>query len=611
MKILNFLFVMFFITSMSYAQNAPINFEAGGFGASWTWSVFENGAVPPAVEIIANPVSGGINTSATVAKFTALQAGAPWAGCQSAHGTTDLGEFVLDASNSVIKIMVYKTVISDVGIKLVSSTDWAQVEIKHANTVTNQWEELTFDFSTYINPPAGNGVLDRIVVFPDFNARTQDNIIYFDNITFNAGGVTPTIPTVAAPIPTENSANVISLFSGAYTNVTVDTWRTDWSVATYEEVEIAGNPTKKYSALDFVGIETVANQIDITSMTYFHLDVWSPNFTKFGVKLVDFGADGLYGGGDDVNHQVDFESPEQEEWVSFDIPLTAFTGLTTKQHIAQLILVGQPTGTTTIYLDNVYFYEGTVTPEGPTVAAPTPTQSASNVISMFSNAFTDVTVDTWRTDWSAAIYEEVEIEGNDTKKYSNLDFVGIETIANQIDITGMTNFHLDVWSPNFTKFGVKLVDFGADGAYDGGDDVNHQIDFETPAQEEWVSFDILLTDFTGLTTKQHIAQLILVGQPTGTSTIYLDNVYFYNGNTNVKESISNQIFAFPNPALRGTQINLSEEVKQVQILDISGKIMMTSNSSSVINTQNLTQGIYILKINTKDNIIKTQKLVIN
>jgi hypothetical protein len=34
----------------------------------------------------------------------------------------------------------------------------------------------------------------------------------------------PTLPTVAAPTPTALAANVISLFSNAYTNVTVDTW---------------------------------------------------------------------------------------------------------------------------------------------------------------------------------------------------------------------------------------------------------------------------------------------------------------------------------------------------------------------------------------------------
>lgn len=169
------------------APNSPVDFEAGGFGADWTWTVFENDA-NPALEIIDNPDATGANTSSKVAKFTALQTGNPWAGVESAHGSTDLGPFVLDATNSTIRIMVWKTEISDVGIKLVSANGWSEGELKVANTVVNQWEELVFDFSSYNNPPAAEGQLDQVVVFPDFNldGRTQDNVIYFDNITFSA-----------------------------------------------------------------------------------------------------------------------------------------------------------------------------------------------------------------------------------------------------------------------------------------------------------------------------------------------------------------------------------------------------------------------------------------
>jgi hypothetical protein len=528
MKNIMIVFLML-IASVNFAQNAPINFETGGQGAAWTWTVFENSTNPP-VQIIPNPDASGMNTSATVAKFTALQSGNPWAGCESMHGA-DIGPFVLSASNSIIKIMVWKSVISDVGIKLAAPTGWAQPEIKVANTLVNQWEELTFNFSGVPNPPTSEGPYDQIIIFPDFNlsGRTQDNIVYFDNITFNQAGGGGNEPTTAAPTPTRNPADVISLFSGPYTNVPVDTWRTPWSAAVLEDIAIQGNPTKKYSQLDFVGIETVASPLDVTDMTHFHLDVWSADFTLFGVKLVDFGADGAFGGGDDKEHQVNFNAPAQGQWVSLDIPLSDFIGLTTKEHIAQYILVGQPTGTTTVYVDNVYFFTGNVATE-PATAAPTPTRNPADVISLFSNAYNNVPVDTWRTPWSAAVLEDITIQGNATKKYSQLDFVGIETVANQLDVTDMTHFHIDVWSADFTLLGVKLVDFGADGAFGGGDDVEHQVNFNAPAQGQWVSLDIPLSDFTGLTTKEHIAQYILVGQPTGTTTVYVDNVYFFNGN---------------------------------------------------------------------------------
>ena len=167
----------------AYNLTLPIDFETSGYGASWTWNVFENGA-NPAVEFVANPNASGINTSTTVAKITALQAGQPYVGCETAHGTMGI-TWDLSASNDIIKIMVYKTVISDVGIKLVNPAGGAQPEIKVANTVINAWEELTFDFSSRIgNGLDGSTNIDQIVIFPDFNARTSDNVVYFDNITF-------------------------------------------------------------------------------------------------------------------------------------------------------------------------------------------------------------------------------------------------------------------------------------------------------------------------------------------------------------------------------------------------------------------------------------------
>lgn len=97
------------------APYSPIDFETGGHGANWSWTVFEN-ISNPALEIVANPSVSGINTSSTVAKFTALQGGQPWAGVESKHGS-DIGSFTFDETNKIVRIMVYKTVISDVGLK--------------------------------------------------------------------------------------------------------------------------------------------------------------------------------------------------------------------------------------------------------------------------------------------------------------------------------------------------------------------------------------------------------------------------------------------------------------------------------------------------------------
>ena len=115
----------------------------------------------------------------------------------------------------------------------------------------------------------------------------------------------------------------------------------------------------------------------------------------------------------------------------------------------------------------------------PTVGAPTPTVEASKVISMFSNAYNNVPIDTWNTRWqfSTAEVEDIQVAGDDVKKYTDLNFVGIEFATQTIDATNMTHFHLDIWTPDPTNppavFNVLLVDFGPDGAFDGGDDSSH------------------------------------------------------------------------------------------------------------------------------------------
>ncbi|MBN1449285.1 MAG: T9SS type A sorting domain-containing protein [Bacteroidetes bacterium] len=552
------------LNGIAFAQTAPIDFEAGGNGADWTWAVFENDT-NPALEIVSNPDASGINTSSTVAKFTALQSGNPWAGTESQHGA-DIGTFTLDESNCTVKIMVHKSTISDVGIKFATATGASTGEIKVANTLVNQWEELVFDFSGKIGQVESTDI-DQIIIFPDFDVagRTGDNIIYFDNITFSEKIATTTGPTVPASTPTAAANDVISLFSNAYTNVPVDTWSAVWDNADIADVQIAGDDVKKYSNLVFAGVEFTSQTIDASGMTHFHMDIWTPDPTDdpaaFRVKLVDFGADGAYGGGDDVEHELAFTASNtpgfaSEIWVSLDIPLTSFTGLVTREHLAQMVILGD---LKTVYVDNVYFWRG-ATEAVPTVAAPAPTAAADDVVSLFSNAYTNVSVDTWSAVWDQADLTEIQIEGDDVKKYSNLVFAGVEFTSQPIDATDMTHFHMDIWTPGPTddpaSIRIKLVDFGADGAFGGGDDVEHELAFTastTPAlvPETWIALDMPLVDFTGLVTRGNIAQMVISSDP---NTVYIDNVYFYKESSTAVEDIPAGMVAgyalgqnYPNP----------------------------------------------------------------
>ena len=101
---------------------------------------------------------------------------------------------------------------------------------------------------------------------------------------------------------------------------------------------------------------------------------------------------------------------------------------------------------------------------------------------------------------------------NKNKKYFNVNFLGIETIANQLDVTDMNFFNVDIWTPNMTTFRVKLVDFGPNGVFQGGDDTEFEIVINNPAQSEWVSLQIPLSDFVGM-NMENISQLIFSTLP--------------------------------------------------------------------------------------------------
>ena len=344
-------------------------------------------------------------------------------------------------------------------------------------------------------------------------------------------------PQAGPPAPAFPAANVISLFSDAYDDVPVDTWSADWDQADVQDVVIDGNTLKQYSNLAFAGVEFTSRPIDASAMTHMHLNLWTSDPSAFRVKLVDFGADGVFGGSDDTEHELTLNESSTPgigigAWNVLDIPLSDFTGLGSTGHLAQLIISG---ASPTIYLDNILFYgSGPMEPTSPTAPEqPAPAPAASDVVSLFSNAYDDVAVDTWSADWDQADVEDVRIGGDDVKKYTNFAFAGIEFTSQTVDASGMSHFHMDIWTPDSTMdpaaFRVKLVDFGGDGAWGGDDDVEHELAFteaSSPplAAGSWVGLDVPLSDFEGLTTRGHLAQMIISGDP---NTVFVDNVYFY------------------------------------------------------------------------------------
>jgi hypothetical protein len=509
-----------------------------------TWGVFGNKDDNRIeLEIVANPNTTG-NTSSKVLKIEEEAGQEPWQG------------FFFDLESKVSLTAPNTAISVDVHSVRAGQQVLLKLEDKTNNTVTTGdiikettgtgWETITYNLSADYS-----GLFDRVVFIMDFGVVNDAQVNhYIDNIRVSepvdegtgggGGGTGNEAPTEGPVAPSTDAANVISLFSDSYDDVAVDTWQTEWSnVGAYEEVDLNGNTAKKYTDLGFAGIETVQTQVNASEMTHLNMDVWSANVTAFKIKLVDFGATGGYSGeggdgqGDDTEHEVT-TAPAQGEWVTLSIPLSDFTGLTAKSNIAQMIISGEPYEDLDIYIDNVYFSNngGSTGNDAPTEGPAAPSPAAADVISLFSDSYDDVTVDTWLTEWSndgqgvTAELAEIDLNGNNVKKYSKFGFVGIETSSAPVDASSMTHFNFDYWTSNATVMKIKLVDWGADKGYDGGDDSEHELALSTVTQGEWVSVSIPLSDFSGMTATEAIAQYILVAEPWLESTVYIDNVFF-------------------------------------------------------------------------------------
>jgi len=320
-------------------------------------------------------------------------------------------------------------------------------------------------------------------------------------------------PTEPATPPTLPAANVISLFSNVYTNVPVDSWNTHWlySTAEDENVKINGDDAIRYRNLNFVGIEFTSQPIDATDMTNFHIDIWTPDPTsgkKFKVLLADFGADGVYGGNDDSNYEVTINSPPlaTEKWVSINIPMSSFTGLKSKSHLAQLVLSGDLPN---LYIDNVYF--NNTGPTAPATAAPVPSYSASNVISVFSDSYTNISGTDLNPNWGqATVVSQIAVAGNNTLKYKGLNYQGIQLGSAQ-NVSGMSFLHLDFWTANSTALNVYLISPGP---------VEKAYKLTVPTSG-WTSLDIPLSSFAPVNLSG-VFQLKF----DGNGDIYLDNILF-------------------------------------------------------------------------------------
>lgn len=333
-------------------------------------------------------VSGGIgDNTTTVGKIT---------------NTGDLYEAAIIINDSLIDLTgANKTISIDfyqatagtpkIALKMEGNITDGGFDIEKSIDAQSQagWQTIEFDMSSatnsypnHENTNVTHSQYQKLVLFIGFGQDNYTGDFYVDNITTGASfgdaqpdtdgdGVfdaiddcvadagtaetngCPSGPSTVATAPTLAAADVLSVFSDAYTSIPITEIRTSWSVnavTSNYEISTGENAIKGIIEAEngYAGIQ-LGQTADMTAYSTIHVDVWSPGLENFRLKFED--AD------DGIEYTVPVSS--ENAWIGLDISLADFTvvkGSAIPDEANLIVFSGATPGQ--VFIDNIYLHNG-------------------------------------------------------------------------------------------------------------------------------------------------------------------------------------------------------------------------------------------------------------
>ncbi|WP_432670230.1 T9SS type A sorting domain-containing protein [Flavobacterium sp. SM2513] len=282
-----------------------------------------------------------------------------------------------------------------------------------------------------------------------------------------------------------------------------------------------------------------------------------------------------------------------------------------------------PTPERTFYIDNI---KGPLGAEpvfaAPTTAAPTPpARAASDVRSIFSNAYAPIStigysgdVDSFNTTWSPASTTLVSVVGNDTNKVTGLGFEGVAFQAGRFDATNFTHFHIDFWTETATldkSFNVKFSNWnnGTQEANAIELSITNSNFLTNPNPGTWYSIDVPLSAFAPVNgaNRNDLVQFIITSD---LGTVYYDNLYLHKNTVlGTNNFVKSSFKMYPNPAKGLLNVSSDFSFDNISIHNTLGQLVATQksgNNKESIDVSNLPNGVYILSAQVGNEVIKKQ-----
>ena len=535
--------------------NLPITFENGDNPNFQDFNGSET-------EVISNPFPDGLNPSENVAQ-NIVPGNTSFAGVSFDVSTIDLSlgnTFNLDV----------RAILPDAPIllKLENTVNGTSIEREIILSTVNEWENITFDFST-----EANANYDKVTLFMYFNSPVSINrVAYWDNLKQNLNDL------VALPVTFESATadyNVIG-FEGADAAVEVNP---DPSGINTSNTVV--RLTKTEGAAFFAGTAMGLDvPIDFSETESISIKTWSPK-ADIPVRLK------LEGSGGQVM-ELDVNTTVTNEWETLTWD---FSGQTAGVDWLTVVLffefvVDLPGDGTTYYYDDI-----DLAPQiGDLVELPVTFESAT------------------------ADYNVIGFEGADSAVEANPDPSGINTsntvvrttktegaaffagtgmgLDVPIDFSETESISIKTWSPK-ADIPVRLKLEGPGGEF-------IELDVNTTVENEW---ETLTWDFSGQTAGVDWLTVVIffefvVDLPGDGSTYYYDDIELA-APLSIGDTVLSTVVSFPNPVKTLWNVQAQETITDITIYNLFGQkiLSISPNMSDVsLNMSEMRTGVYLAHV---------------
>ena len=549
------------IQDFSNLTNSKPEDVFGGFGGGQT----------AANTAVADPA----DAANTVRQVTVTAGGDVWKGVFFRPQT----HYMDLTSNQTVTIKVY----SDSAIYLrgiIQGGQSGQTTIDDAaNTAAhsgNGWETLSFTFA------GATGEWNELAIRTSVDAagalnNTAAYTAYFDDLTAAQGSAIPTpILQDFSALKNNTPEDVYGGFGGGQTAANTAVADPADAANTVRQVTVtAGGDVWKG-----VFFRPQTHYMDLTSNQTVTIKVYSDSAIYLR-GIIQGGQSGQT----TIDDAANTAAHSGNGWETLSFTFTGATGEWDELAIRTSVDVGGALNNTaayTAYFDDLSATQGTEIPVpvgGPTTSAATPTKNAEDVISVFSDAYTDVATDYapfWNQNPAVVVDSTFDPgDGNNVLRYADFSYQGT-ILGTGVDMAAMEFLHLDIWVESGDTTTYKVTPIG---------DGDNLVDITT-TPGSWNSVDIPVSSFPNVNFS-NVIQMKFDGGTGAGNDIYLDNIYFWKEPTAAGADASLSDLKVDGVSLSGfgaaTSYTVSLDEGTTTVPQITAVTTTDANASAVIN----------------------------